>query len=193
MAVTRASVIKSFHDTARAHGDMRIAADYSLQIDGHEDSWLYIRSQFWPMLTAGEGIEVPTPLGAALWQPSQAKFHQQSSITMQESADGQVSSLFEALLECQTRTDAAPINSTARFNAWVYYGTPHNWLERARIYDAFLQAEPIDDPDWESRTQILTIPATIFYHFYGEYEKGTGGLCGADASSTGATTAEGAG
>lgn len=179
MAVTRASVIKGFHEAARAHGDMRIAADYSLQIDGQEGSWLYIRSQFWPMLTPGEGIEVPTPLGAAMWQPSQAKFHQQSSITLQESADGRVSSLFQSLLTCPGSDGdiITPINSPSRFDAWVYYGTPENWIERARIRYAFLQAEPIDDPDWESRTQITTIPATIFYHFYGEYEKGTGGLC----------------
>ena len=176
MAVTRASVIKGFHEAARQHGDMRVASDFSLQIDGYEEIWLYIRSQFWPMLTPGEGIEVPSPLGSAMWEPSQAKFHQQSAITLQESATGMVSQMFQNMLMCQGAI-GVPINSTARFNAWVYYGTPENWIERAKIEHAFIQAEPIDAPDWESRTQPLTIQANIFYHFYGQVEKGAGNLC----------------
>lgn len=170
MAVTRASVIKSFHDTSRAMGDKRVAADYSLQIDGHEDSWLLCKSQFWPELTAGEGIEVPTPLGAGMWQPSQCKFHQQSQVTFQESKHGIIQAMFADLLLCSNPAGAA------RFNAWVYYGTPDSYVQRARILDAFITAEPVE-VDWENRTQLVTVPATVFYHFYGQYESGTD-ICG---------------
>lgn len=169
MAVTRASVIKGFHDASRATGDKRVAADYSLQIDGHEGAWLLCKSQFWPELTVGEGIEVPTPLGAAMWQPSQCKFHQQSQVTFQESRHGIIQAMFESLLMSASAAGAA------RFNAWVYYGTPENYIQRARIQDAFITAEPVE-VDWESRTQLVTVPSTIFYHFYGEYESGAGAL-----------------
>lgn len=172
MAVTRASVINGFHESSRVSGDKRVAADYSLQIDNFEDRWLLCKSQFWPELTPGEGIEVPTPLGSAMWQPSQCKFHQQAQVTFQESKSGIIQAMFNSLLLCSNGAGAA------RFNAWVYYGTPESYIQRARIMDAFITAEPVE-VDWENRTQIVTIPATIFYHFYGEYEDGTGSLCGA--------------
>lgn len=174
MAVTRASVIKGFHDASRLSGDKRIAADYSLQIDGYEDQWLLCKSQFWPELTPGEGIEVPTPLGAAMWQPSQCKFHQQANVTFQETTDGTISKMFKDMLICKDQT------STARFNAWVYYGTPESYIQRARIEHAFITAEPIET-DWENRTQLITIPTTVFFHYYGQTEDGSGNLCGGAA------------
>lgn len=170
MAVTRASVIKGFHDASRLSGDKRVAADYSMQIDGFEDRWLLCKSQFWPELTAGEGIEVPTPLGAAMWQASQCKFHQQSQMTFQESKAGIISQMFKDMLICE------PGGSAASFNAWIYYGTPEAYIQRARIEYAFLTAEPVET-DWENRTQIITIPTTIFYHYYGQTESGAGELC----------------
>lgn len=177
MAVSRASVIKGFHETTRQQGDLRVSADYSLQIDGYENTWLFCKTQFWPQLTPGEGIEITTPLGSGMWQPSQSKFHQQASVTFQESASGVISQMFQDLLICKGGTTADGGNGTGRFSAWVYYGTPENFIERARIEHAFISAEEPVETDWESRTQIITIPSTIFYHFYGQYEKGAGNLC----------------
>lgn len=176
MAVTRASIIKGFHDESRLSGDKRVASDYSLQIDGYEDQWLYCKSQFWPLLTAGEGIEVPTAMGSAMWQPSQTKFHQQANVTFEENAYGSVNAMLVNLLTCR----AAEIgygSGASRFSGWVYYGSPEQFIQRARIRDAFMSAEPVE-VDWENRTQLVTIPGTLFYHFYGEYEAGnTDSLC----------------
>lgn len=181
MAVTRASVIKGFHESARAQGDMRVSADYSLQIDGFEDHWLFCRTQFWPLLTAGEGIEVPSPLGAAMWQPSQSKFHQQAQVTFQESSSGIIQSMFKDMLVCTNQQGSVDGKAgMARFNAWVYYGTPgepEKYIQRARIEHAFIVVDEPVETDWESRTEIITIPGTIYYHFYGQYEDGSGNLC----------------
>jgi hypothetical protein len=185
MAVTRASVIKDFHHASRKHGEMRVASDFSLGIiptysnlianDGggddmglndHDSIWLYIKSQFWPELTPGEGIEVPTPLGSAMWQPSQCKFHQQASITFQESADAQVHQFLDALLEC--KAVGTHTTSTGRFDAYVYYGTPDHYIERRKIEDAFIVIDEATETNWESRTEILTFNAMIYFHYYGE-------------------------
>lgn len=176
MSVTRASIIKGFHESYRTAGDKRVASDYSLEIEGFADAWLYCKSQFWPVLTPGEGIEDATPLGSAMWQPSQTKFHQQAQITFIENSIGTVNKLFEDLLFAAS--DGFP--GGKRFNAWVYYGTPGagNFKQCAQICDAFMTVEPLE-VDWENRTQLVTFPATIFYHFYGKYEgpkvKGQGG------------------
>jgi hypothetical protein len=187
MAVTRGAVIHEFHKQSRAHGEMRVASDFSFQIDAvsvgagaAEDAsfdhlWLYTKSQFWPVLTPGEGIEVPTALGSAMWQPSQCKFHQQASITFQESADGVIQQFLDKLLEC--RQTGTATTSTGRFDAWVYYGTPESYFERRKIVDSFLVIDEATETNWESRTEILTLNAMLYYHYYGEQETGDGNLC----------------
>lgn len=187
MAVTRASAIKEFHQQSRAHGGMRVASDFSFQIDAASISdggsgddtidsmWLYTKSQFWPELTVGEGIEVPTPVGSGMWQPSQSKFHQQASITFQDSSDGMLNRFFAALTACRAIGSAQ--TATGRFNAWVYYGTPNAYVERRKIEHAFIVVDEPAEANWESRTEILTFNAMIYYHYYGETEFGGGNLC----------------
>lgn len=191
MAVTRAGVMKGFHDKSRQMGDKRIAADYSFQIDGFENEWLLCKGMFWPDLTAGEGIEVPTALGGAMWQPSQVKFHQQSQVTFQETTAGHIQKLFDALLlNKQTISGFNQESGASRFNAWIYYGTPMDYIQRARIRDAFLTAEPIE-VDWENRTQLVTVTATVYYHFYGEYQ-GNGRITGVRGRGPNRNTVKGA-
>lgn len=183
MSVTTAGYIHSLHDTARLQGDKRVAADYSFQIDGYEDKWLYCKAQFWPVLSASEGIEVATPLGGAMWQPSQTKFNQQAQLVFEETHAGDINVLLNNVLQCRVADSSRMGDGAARFSAWVYYGTPDVWRERARIWDCFMTVEPVET-DWENRTQIITIPATLFYHFYGEYEQNATprALCGEKAS-----------
>lgn len=179
MAVSSASLIKEFHDQTRLTGDKRVSADYSLQIvdtdatsSALQGAWLYCQNQFWPQLTPGEGIEVPTPLGAAMWQPSQVKFHQQAQVTFQETAAGTIQRMFEDLLACAPGAG----RPRGRFAARVYYGTPDRYIQYAEIEHCFLTAEPIET-GWENRTQIVTIPATIYYHFYGKVVGSSGEEC----------------
>lgn len=53
-----------------------------------------------------------------------------------------------------------------------------------------MTVEPIET-DWENRTQIITVPATLFFHFYGEYEQKTTSvaLCGGTGTTPAAPTA----
>lgn len=160
MTVSSGNYLKGFYDQTKAMGDKVVNSDFTLEIEGFEQNYLLARQCPWPVVAPQGEIEVPTPLGAAAWQPQQIRVHHQGQISLMEVTAGSVDQMLVDL-----------IANGGTFNAKIYEGTPQKYLRYKRIEDCFVQ---IDDPDrdWENRSQILTFSGTMFFHYFGEVVEG---------------------
>jgi len=156
MALSNASYLKQFHDTAKASGSKIISSDFSLEIEGFESNWILTKQCPWPELSTAGEIEVPGALGSASWEMQQAKVNQQGAISFMETTAGSIDQMLVGL-----------IASGGKFNAKIYEGTPTKFLRAKRIEDCFIQVDN-PDRDWENRSQILIFSGTMFFHYFGE-------------------------
>lgn len=160
MTISNPQLLKGFYDTTKALGAKTISSDFTFEIEGFESMYLLAKQAPWPELaTAGE-IEVPLPLGSAMWESQQVKTNQQGSVTFTETVLGSVDNMLLDILV-----------NRGTFNARVYEGTPQKFIRAKPLVDCFLQ---IDNPDrdWENRSQVLTITGTLFFHYFGEIING---------------------
>lgn len=156
MAISNAAYLKQFHDITVGLGHKSVNSDFTIAIDGFEQYYMLTKQCPWPILTASEAIEVPTVLGAAIWEKAQVKFNQQGAIAFQETVTGHIDKLLIDL-----------ITKGGEFDATIYEGTPQHFMSAKKIIKCTIQADPLDR-DWENRTQVLMITGTMFYHYYGE-------------------------
>ena len=163
MTVSNASYLKTFYDQTSALGAKVISSDFTFEIEGFEGNYLLCKQAPWPELSPTGEIEVPTPLGATMWQPQQLKVAQQGQIAMLETIAG---SIDQMLVDLITR-GGTYASGGVTFNAKIYEGTPTKFLRAKRILDSFIQMD-IPDRDWENRSQPLTFSGTLFYHYFGE-------------------------
>lgn len=162
MAVSNVQYLKGFFDKTKAMGAKAINSDATMEIEGHEASYLLIKQMPWPVLSSAGEIEVPMPLGSMTWQPQQLKTAMQSQVSMSETVSGNIDKM---LLELLTTGGV--------FNAKIYQGTPQKYVRYKRLRDCFLQLDPVDC-DWENRTQVLTFSGTLFFNYFGEVVEGQG-------------------
>lgn len=156
MAVDAASYLKRFYDRTVGLGRKAISSDYTIEIEGFEDMYLLTKQCPWPVLSTTGEIEVPMPLGAAMWEQQQTKVNMQGPIAFFETVAGSVDQMLVDI-----------IANGGRFNAKIYHGVPSKFVQAKRIIDCFVQ---IDNPDtdWENRSQVLMFSGTMFYHYFGE-------------------------
>lgn len=163
MTVSTAAYLKGHYDATRALGAKVISSDFAFEIEGFEQYWLLCKQAPWPEVSPAGEIEVPSPLGASMWQPQQIKIAHQGQITLYETVAGSI--------------DGMLVNLIARggiFNAKIYEGTPQKYLRAKRIVDCFLQLDN-PDRDWENRSQVLTFTGTLFFHYFGDVLAGNSG------------------
>lgn len=163
MTVSTAAYLKGHYDATRALGAKVISSDFAFEIEGFEQYWLLCKQAPWPEVSPAGEIEVPSPLGASMWQPQQIKVAHQGQITLYETVAGSI--------------DGMLVNLIARggiFNAKIYEGTPQKYLRAKRIVDCFLQLDN-PDRDWENRSQVLTFTGTLFFHYFGDVLAGNSG------------------
>lgn len=160
MAINNAAFLKSLHDTARSQGEKAISSDFSLEIAGFEYNWILTKQCPWAILSPGEGIEIPGPLGTMTGQPQQIKNYMQGPISFSETVAGSIDQMLVNLLA-----------SGGKFDAWVYEGTPQKFIRAKRYEQCWIV---VDSPDrnWEDRTQVLTISGTLHFHYYNETKGG---------------------
>ncbi len=156
MAVSTGSYMKGFQETTRTLGHKATADEFTMEIKGFEHTYLLVKTQFWPELSVGETIEIPTVLGSKMVQPAQVNFTFQKSIALQETNAGVISKMLVELL-CNGGT----------FDAKVYHGTPQNFVEAREIIECHLVLE-MPETDFENRTQPLLFTGQIAGHYYGE-------------------------
>lgn len=160
MAVNNAAFLKSLHDAAAAQGQKAISSDFALAIDGFEFNWILTKQCPWAILSPGDAIEIPGPVGSMTGQPQQTKIYLQGPISFTETVAGSIDQMLVNLLA-----------AGGRFNAWVYEGTPEKFIRAKRYENCWIV---VDGPDrnWEDRTQVLTISGTLHFHFYNETKAG---------------------
>lgn len=156
MTVNAAEFLKGQYNATRAMGEKAINSDATLVIEGAETLMLLTKQFPWPELSVGGEIEVPTPLGAMMYQPQQIKVAQQGQMALMETVRGHVGTFLEQL-----------VGQGGYFQATAYEGVPDRFYRAYKIRDCFWQAEN-PDRDWENRAQITTINGTLFFHFFGE-------------------------
>ena len=160
MALSQNTFAKSVFNTSVGVGDKIITSDSTLVIDGYESAELIIKNFPHPVLSVGEAIEVPAPMGLKTWQKSQSVIQQQGGLTMSETVKGHCFKLLADLL-----------NNGGEFNAKIYEGTKDHYIRYLPIYKCSIQLDPAER-DWESNTQVLDLSGNLFYHYFGEVVNG---------------------
>ncbi|MEY2875798.1 MAG: hypothetical protein RLZZ373_3169 [Pseudomonadota bacterium] len=156
MTVSDNTYLEAQYLLERAMGDRDVNSDVTMVPDGHEHMHLLIKQLPMPDLAPAGEIEYPTPMGAAGWQPQQLKVNFQGQVTLHETVRGHVRTFLEQIIKSPNR---------GRFNATIYRGTPDRHRGGFRIVDCFLTVEPTDR-DWENRSQVTSISATMFGHYF---------------------------
>lgn len=156
MATSAATYLKGFYDRIVGKGRKAISSDFTVEIEGFEDMYLLTKQCPWPVISSTGEIEVPMPLGSAMWEKQQIKVNQQGPIAFFETVAGSVDQMLVSL-----------IANGGMFNAKIYHGVPGKYIQAKRITDCFIQ---IDNPDtdWENRSQVLMFSGTMFFHYFGE-------------------------
>ena len=156
MTVSSKEFLLGSYNASRLLGDKAIVSDAVMVIEGFETLSLLIKQFPMPFLSTEGEIEVPTPLGAKMWQPQQLGVAKQGPISIMETVGGQAHKFCE---EVAARG--------GKFEATMYEGTPERFHRACKIRDAFIQLDN-PDRDWESRAQILLVSGTVFFHYFGE-------------------------
>lgn len=162
MAINSGSYLKGFYDKTAAQGAKVVSSDFTLQIEGYDDLYLLCKQAPWPELSPQGEIEISTPLGGMAYQPQQVKVAQQGQVSFYETVAG---TMDQALVDL--------IANGGTFNAKIYEGTPDAYLRVKTIRECFMQIDA-PDRDWENRSQPLMFSGTMFFHYFGECEEGTG-------------------
>lgn len=156
MTVSNASYLKGFYDQTKVLGQKIISSDFAFEIEGFESMWLLCKQAPWPQLSSAGEIEIPTPLGATMWQAQQLKIAQQGQVAFEETTAGSIDAMLLRI-----------ITNGGTFNATVYEGTPDKYLSAKKFSDCFIILDN-PDRDWENRSQVLQFSGTLFFHFFGE-------------------------
>jgi len=161
MAVSQALYAKSIFNAMRGSGDKVMASDATFVIEGLESSRFLIKAFPMPVLTPGEGAEIPMQMGLKKWQVTQAKINQQGSFTISENVAGDAAKLTAHLMKCG-----------GKFRAKVYEGTPEQFLRYYQLEECSMNAEPVDRA-WDDNTTTVDITGQVQYHYFGEIVEGT--------------------
>lgn len=165
--ISSAEVLKGVYGLSRALGDRLAMSDFTFEPVGFEQLGLLFKGFALPFTSTGDAIEVPLPLGGAAQQPSQIAVHKQSPIQVMETVLGHYDEFLKAL-----------IARGGRFNAKIYSGTPDRYYRVWTIQDCFINSDN-GDVDMEARTQLLNVPGTLFYHYFGDVKPGPQALAAA--------------
>lgn len=157
MTVNTGAYLKGLFNGAQALGDKVVASDAYFEIEGYEDLGLLIKQFPWPVLSVAGEIEVPLPMGGAMWQPQQTKINLQGGVTLLETREGHIQTFLQDVLSSQG----------GRFNAKVYEGEPASYVRACDIRQCFFRLDPADR-DWENRGGLLMISGDLFFHYFGE-------------------------
>lgn len=156
MTVSTEAYMAQMINETLALGDKTLSSDAHFVIDGFENLTVLAKQFPWPVLTPEGEIETPAPMGIKIGQPQQINAFQRSPIAFMETRAGHIEKMIREINE-----------KGGRFNARIYEGTRENPLRTARIFNCWVQMEPIDR-DIENRAQIVLWSGTLFYHYTGE-------------------------
>ena len=143
-----------------AMGDKVNAGDATFEPVGFDGLYLLIKQFPHPKVGGGAEIEVPMAGGGTYFeqQPMETKF--QSSLMFLETTAGTVQQFLRDV-----------VAGGGFFDARIYDGTPQRHFRSYLLERCFCRVEPVDR-DWENRSQVLQIAATLYGHYFGKETPG---------------------
>lgn len=160
MTISNPSVLKGFYNATKAVGAKSINSDAYFEIAGFESLSLLTKQFPWPVTGSQGEIDVPTPLGASMFEQQQLKIAQQGPITFTETQAGHVAAFMSQVAR-----------NGGKFQATAYEGVPDSFARAAKLVDCFFVPDA-SDRDWESRSTLTLINGTLFFHFFDEWIPG---------------------
>jgi len=135
---------------------------YSIVVDGFEDSPLRCKPSPWPSNAPRGAVETAGATGASQWQVQAPTVTGKGAIAIHEPAANSADPL---LLEILTRC--------GQFDATLYQGMPDAFVCAKRIHGAFLVLNDasLAERDWHNphnRVHRLIISGMLHYHYFGE-------------------------
>lgn len=156
------------YTTAKSLGSPLLASNGMLVPEGYEDLRLLIQGFTRPIITQNDPAEANYAGGLAAHVNTVPKTAYQMSVTILETEAGRVQDFAEKLL----------LNG-GQMNVWAYDGRPKKYTNRYKLHDCIFTFDGGGDIQSDSRSQVVTIQATMYYVYFGQVESLGGGLSAA--------------
>ena len=160
MANSSALYLKNLYDKIRGTGRKAITSDYTLEIEGHEGSYLLCKQVPLALIKSAGEIEVFGPLGMKMYERQQNEIAFTGSLAFYETTQGTTEKMLEDII-------ANSGEDGGWFNCKVYHGVPSKHIGGRRYQDCFFVPDN-PETDVESRGQVLMITGSMFGHYFGE-------------------------
>lgn len=149
---------------AKALGSALLASNGMLVPDGNEDLRLLIQGFTRPIITQNDPAEVNYAGGLGAHVNTVPKTAYQMSVTLLETEAGRIEDFAEYL-----------INNDGQMDCWAYDGRPERYTRRFRLHDCIFTFDGAGDIQADSRSQVVTVQATMNYVYFGQNESLGGG------------------
>lgn len=162
MAVTSGAYLQQNYNLDQSIGPAATNSDATLVIIGYEN--IYVKTKAFPdpvSLTA-EPIVVPLPLGNETNKPGQAKTSFSGSATFVETEKRDIERIFNEI----------KVKTGGYFDAWLYQGTPDNYVNRKKLRNCFFSVSAPVQRDFQSNTEVLLLEGDITGNYFNEIEEG---------------------
>ena len=156
--------LQADYNAAKALGSPMIASNAALVPEGFSDLRLLITGFTRPIKSANDPAEVNYAGGLAAHVTATLKTAYQMSVTILETEAGIV----------QDFSDYLDANG-GQINCWAYDGRPDRWTRRFFLRDCIFTFDGAGDMQSDSRSQVVTVQATMNYVYFGQVESLGGG------------------
>lgn len=150
---------------AKALGSPLLASNGMLVPEGFDHLRLLISGFTRPLMSANDPAEANFAGGLMTHVGTVAKTANQMSVTIMETENGIVQDFAEQLL----------VNG-GELNCWAYDGRPNKWVRRFLLQSCHFTFDGGGDMQADSRSQVVTVQATMYYTYFGQNESLGGGL-----------------
>jgi len=163
MSVASIKSAKASYDATRALGSTAVSSDFTLNIDGYENSYLLITQAPHMLLGPGEAIDVPDPGGLFHREPSQIKIAGDGQCTIKETVAGHAEDML---------LDMLMSGKQFMFDCWLKDGADPNFYRYKWRYRHCFFIPEVTQRDWANRAEIFSRSGTLYFHYFGEREQG---------------------
>lgn len=150
------------YQSSKALGELAIASEYTMVIDGEPDLMYLIKQFPVPLVNSEDTIEAAMVGGLKGYVPQALKFDFRGTIAFKEDMNGNVRKFIQRI-QADTSVGVRP-----KFNATIYLGVPDDYKQKYRIIDAVLFGFDPIDADMENRGQLVILSGQIAYMYFPE-------------------------
>ncbi|NDY89703.1 hypothetical protein [Ideonella livida] len=158
MSIVSPELLQQQYALQAAIGTKRNAGTFTLVPEGLEAAYLTFKQLPVPFLSpSGEAAEAATPGGGATYVPTPPETRFTGAVTCTETTSNALRNFL----------DWAAKQPNGIFNATIYDGTLDAHRGGWKVVGCILKMDTFD-ADADNRTQVMNVPGTIWYNFFGE-------------------------